>query len=262
VYENVRFTSPWSVVVISVHADRAQRNQLLSALPANVLTALLEDLELREFRVKDFAAERDQPIRNVVFPLTAVLSTLAHGAEDQLVEVATVGNEGMAGIGVFLGAESSGNLETVAQVPGECLLMRTRDFRKHIDSFAELRTVLGLYTQALLSQISQASACNRMHPAEERCARWLLMTHDRVDSNVFGLTQEFLAQMLGVRRATVTSVASTLQDEGIIRYSRGAIEIVDRTRLEDRSCECYGIIRTEYERLLPARVRRDSRASG
>jgi len=236
-------------------ADRAQRNQLLNALPPGSIEPLLHDLDLRQYRVKDHVTQREQPIREVVFPLTAVLSTLAHGAQDEIVEVATVGNEGMAGVAVFLGSDTAGNLETLAQIPGDALCMRTRDFRKHLDDNAPLRRVLGLYTQALLSQISQSSACNRMHPAEERCARWLLMTHDRVGSSVFDLTQEFLSQMLGVRRATVTEVASMLQDRGIIRYSRGSIEVLDRGRLEACSCECYRVIRGEYERLLPSRAR-------
>lgn len=235
--------------------ERAQRNRLLAALPPNSLKGLLPDLDLREFRPKDNVAHRDQPIREAVFPLTAVLSTVAHGAEQQVVEVATIGNEGMAGLAVFLGSANAGNLETFAQIAGDALCIRTRDFRACIDKDSHLRQILGLYTQALLSQISQAAACNRMHPAEERCARWLLMTQDRVDASVFALTQEFLAQMLGVRRATVTEVASALQDEGIIRYGRGTVEILDRERLAEYSCECYRIIRTEYERLLPPRPR-------
>jgi CRP-like cAMP-binding protein len=129
--------------------------------------------------------------------------------------------------------------------------MRSRAFRDHVKNNEELREVLGLYTQALITQISQSAACNRMHPAEERCARWLLMTHDRVNSDEFELTQEFLGQMLGVRRATVTEVASVLQDDGVIRYNRGTIQILDRERLDERSCECYRIVRDEYSRLLP-----------
>jgi CRP-like cAMP-binding protein len=181
-----------------------------------------------------------------------VLSTIAQGAAGEMVEVATIGNEGMAGLAVFLGNPSSSTLETFAQVPGDSLAMRARDFRAHLEGSARLREIMGSYTQALLAQIAQAAACNRLHAADERCARWLLMTHDRVRADDFELTQDFLAQMLGVRRATVSEIANALQSEGIIRYSRGVITIINRKALRERSCECYEIIRDEYRRLLPS----------
>jgi CRP-like cAMP-binding protein len=200
--------------------------------------------------VRDRLVVRGEPIPEVFFPLTCVLSTVAQGAEGESVEVATIGNEGMAGVPVFLGSPVSATLETFAQIDGEALVMRAKDFRAHLADCPRLVEIMGRYTQALLSQIAQASACNRMHPADERCARWLLMTHDRVERDEFELTQEFLAQMLGVRRATVSEVANALQSEGIIRYSRGRMTILNREALLERSCECYRIIRDEYERLL------------
>lgn len=166
-HANVHRSTGWSQAMDRSLSQRALRNQLLRALPQDSIASLLEDFALRQFRQRDPVIERDQPIVEVVFPLTAVLSTVAQGAEQQIVEVATVGHEGMAGLAVFLNAERSGSLETFAQVPGDALCMRTRDFRKHIDRDAHLRRVLGLYTQALLSQISQGAACNRMHPAED-----------------------------------------------------------------------------------------------
>lgn len=172
------------------------------------------------------------------------------GREGEVVEVAAIGNEGMAGLPVFLGAPSTETLETFTQVDGQALAMRAKDFCAHLDAIPRLKDVMGLYTQALLSHIAQASACNRMHPADERCARWLLMTHDRVARDELVLTQEFLAQMLGVRRATVSEVANALQSDGIIRYSRGSMTILNREALVERSCEWYRIIRDEYERLL------------
>lgn len=185
-----------------------------------------------------------------ISPLSRVLSMVAVGAGGEAVEVATVGNEGMAGLTVFLGVDRSATLETFAQVAGDALVMRARDFRAHLKDSARLVQIMGAYTQALLTQISQASACNRMHPAEERLARWILMTHDRVGRDEFGLTHEFAAQMLGVRRATVSEIAAALQSAKIIRYTRGTITILDRAALEEHSCECYRIIRNEYARLL------------
>jgi CRP-like cAMP-binding protein len=136
-------------------------------------------------------------------------------------------------------------------VSGDALVLRAQQFRTHLDASPRLREVMGHYTQGLLTQIAQTAACNRLHPAEERMARWLLMTHDRVARDEFELTQEFLAQMLGVRRPTVSEIANELQREGLIEYLRGRLVIRERARLEERSCECYGIIRAEYARLLP-----------
>jgi CRP-like cAMP-binding protein len=201
-------------------------------------------------RVRDGIVHRGQLIEEVYFPLNCVLSSVAEGASGEVVEVATIGREGMAGIAIYLGVDVTSTLETFTQVGGEALSMHAHQFRAHLAQEARLGQIMGCYTQALLTQISQASACNRMHPAQERCARWLLMTHDRVVRDEFELTHEFLAQMLGTRRATVSEVAAALQREGIIRYARGTMTIVDRQALEERSCECYRIIRDEYTRLL------------
>jgi DNA-binding MarR family transcriptional regulator len=187
----------------------------------------------------------------VFFPIDCVLSTVAEGAGGEVVEVATVGNEGMAGISVFLGVGSSATLQTFAQISGDVLVLRAEDFTAHLQANARLRDVMGRYTQALLTQISQSAACNRLHPAQERMARWLLMTHDRVGKDEFELTQQFLAQMLGVRRSTISEIANELQTEGLIEYARGRIVIRRRAGLEERSCECYQLIRAEYSRLLP-----------
>jgi CRP-like cAMP-binding protein len=231
-------------------AALAKRNRLLVSLPRTALAKMLPDLQLRAMHVRAQVVVRGEPIVEVFFPLNCVLSTVAQGTEGQVVEVATIGNEGMAGLPIFLGAASSAMLETFAQVSGDALVMRAKEFRAHLDELPRLTEVMGLYTQALIGQVAQASACNRMHPADERCARWLLMTHDRVGQDEFELTQEFLAQMLGVRRATVSEVANALQSEGIIRYSRGSMTILNREALAERSCECYRVIREEYERLL------------
>jgi CRP-like cAMP-binding protein len=231
----------------------ARQNQLLRGLSGSALERVAADLQLRAMHVRDRVAEPVRPVEDVYFPLNCVLSTVAEGASGDAVEVATIGNEGMAGISVFLGVDTSGTLQTFAQVGGNALTMRAREFRAHLQSIPRLMQIMGAYTQALLTQIAQSSACNRLHPVEERYARWLLMTHDRVVRDEFELTQEFMAQMLGVRRATVGEEAAALQEARIIQYARGVVSILDRAALEERSCECYRIIRDEYARLLPPR---------
>jgi hypothetical protein len=167
------------------------------------------------------------------------------------IEIATVGNEGIVGVPVFLTAESMGARDFYnVQVPGRAVAVSSRSFLE-ATGLDPLRGLVMRYTQALFSQVAQQVACNVLHSVVERCSRWMLLTHDRVGSDEFPLTQEFLAQMLGVRRASVTVAAGTLQSAGLIRYSRGQIAIIDRDGLENRACECYRIIRTEFDRLLP-----------
>jgi CRP-like cAMP-binding protein len=231
--------------------ETARSNQLLNGLSQTTLKQVVADLQLRSMHVRDHVVHRGQVIEEVYFPLSCVLSTVAVGASGEVVEVATIGREGMAGVSIYLGVSTTSTLETFTQVPGQALAMRAHDFRTHFTRETRFSQIMGCYTQALFTQISQASACNRMHPAQERCARWLLMTHDRAGRDEFELRPEFLAEMLGVRRATVGEVAAGLQSENIIRYARGSVTILDRRALEERSCECYRIIRDEYARLLP-----------
>lgn len=150
---------------------------------------------------------------------------------------------------MFLGVDRT-PLQAFSQVPGVCLRLSSTLFRKHLEREPELVALLQRYTQVLMMQISQGTACNRAHSIEQRCSRWLLMTHDRVNTREFALTQEFLGQMLGVRRATVNEVASKLQEGKLIRYTRGTVSVINRRGLETLSCACYWIVRTEYERIL------------
>jgi CRP-like cAMP-binding protein len=165
------------------------------------------------------------------------------------VEVATIGNEGMVGLPVFLGAESTPG-QALAQVPGAALRMPAAVFRRAVPPGSPLHALLQRYTHALMVQMAQGVACNRLHPIAARAARWLLQTHDRVRTDAFPLTQEFLAEMLGTRRAAVSQAAGQLQRAGLITYTRGVITIRDRTRLEEAACACYGIIRTAYDRVV------------
>ena len=224
-------------------------NRLLAALPPSEYKRLQPHLEWMALEFKQVLFEVDVPIAHVYFPEDAVVSILAVMPDGTAVEVATTGREGMVGLPVFLGSGSM-SAQAFVQVPGHGWRMSAEALREHGRRTGALRGLLERYTQALFTQVSQGTACNRLHSLEERCARWLLMTQDRVGADTFALTQQFLSQMLGVRRAGVSEVASVLQGEGLIRYSRGRVSILDRQGLEDSACECYGIIRREFARLL------------
>jgi CRP-like cAMP-binding protein len=193
--------------------------------------------------------EPGQPIPYVHFVTRGVASLLAILDDGEAVEVSTIGHEGMVGLPLFLGSVTTPG-RSIMQVPGEGLRMSAEVFTREVRPGTALHARLHLYTQALMIQMAQSLACNRLHSIEQRCARWLLMTQDRAGSNGFALTQEFLAQMLGVRRAGVSEVASSLQKQGMIHYRRGQITVLDRIGLEARACACYGIIADEYDRLL------------
>ncbi len=228
------------------------RNRLLSELDAEDSARILDELEIDEYASGQTLTEPHQPARHVYFPLSCVVSIVNTVSPNSTVEVGTVGNEGMAGIAVFLDGDSTPN-RTLVQVPGQMARLRRDDFRRLVDASPRARTLMNRFTLAFLAQVSQTAACNRSHNIDERCARWLLMTHDRVFTETFTLTHEFLAFMLGVRRAGVTVAAGVLQKAGLISYKRGKITIVDRARLEDAACGCYAVVRDEFEKLLPGR---------
>lgn len=192
--------------------------------------------------------ERGVAFPHVHFPLDAVLSMLTVVQDGRGVEFATVGREGMSGSNETLTGAGT-PMRVIAQVSGASLRVPAADLSELARTSFHARGLLLRYNQSLLVQAAQVAACNRLHPVEERCARWLLMTHDRVRRDEFLLTQEFLSQMLGVRRARVNVAAGTLQRAGLIRYSRGRIRLTDREGLEAASCECYGVVRAEYDRL-------------
>jgi CRP-like cAMP-binding protein len=197
---------------------------------------------------KQVIYQPDKPIDYVYFPQMGVLSLLATMKDGAQVEVATVGHEGMVGVGVLLDALHV-HLKVICQVPGASVRIKASAFRKEMQRSAALHRLMHRYTEALMIQFTQGVACNRLHTVEQRAARWLLMTRDRVESDTFPLTQEFLGQMLGVRRASVTVVAGLLQKAGLIQYARGVVRVMDRKGLEKQACECYEVIRSEVERL-------------
>jgi CRP-like cAMP-binding protein len=190
-------------------------------------------------------------IDTVYFPDTAVVSLLVTMDDGTAVEVANIGNEGIVGVSAFLGVDTLGGKESYqVEVPGQARAMDVATFIKAAGR-NPLRSLVEHYIQAQFIQVAQRMACVALHSIPERCSRWLLLTHDRVGDREFPLTQEFLAQMLGVRRASVSVAAGALQHAGLISYSRGRVTILDREGLENAACECYGIIRSEFERLLP-----------
>jgi CRP-like cAMP-binding protein len=187
----------------------------------------------------------------VYFLLSGVTSLVIPLKGGESVEVGTVGNEGMLGTPVVLGADAS-PAKALCQVAGQALRMRVEPFRHSLAEHAGLADIVRRYTQGLFNQIAQTTACNHVHSVRERMCRWLLMTHDRVGADEFHLTQEFLAQMLGVRRPSVTVAAGELRREGLIRYQRGRIRVAHRAGLEAGACECYQTVRQEFDRLLSA----------
>jgi CRP-like cAMP-binding protein len=224
-------------------------NRLLASLPKEEYEQLQPYLELVFLDFKQELYRPNEAIDFVYFPLEGVYSLLTLSSEGDLIEVGTVGNEGMVGLPVFLGVGQVPGL-SMAQVPGKALRMRAKDLQTQVNRDTTLYEVLHRYTQALFNFISQSALCNRLHSIEQRCCRWLLLTHDRVGHDEFPLTHEFLSQMLGVRRAGVSEVASKLQNAGFISYHYGKMAIQDRAGLEATSCECYALIKAEFDRLI------------
>lgn len=224
-----------------------ERNRLLRALPRSTYRTLLPDLEAVTLPHGAVLFEARAAITHIYFPQRCVISLLTAAGEGPGVEVGLIGNEGMAGLSVFLGAGSS-TAQAVLQVPDGAWRMEVGAFRRAVAQQPSLRDVLQRYTQSVISQVTQGLACNQRHAVAPRCARWLLMAHDRVGADRFSLTQEFLGQMLGARRPTVSITAHGLQALGLIRYTRGMVTVLDRAGLESAACTCYGVIEADYAR--------------
>jgi CRP-like cAMP-binding protein len=190
-----------------------------------------------------------EPASHVWFPNNGMISIVALDDKGSAIEVATVGHEGMTGLSVVLGSETM-IYSSMVQVPGDGWRLETAAFRRLLDRRPTIRSVMLRYVLAAMTQMGQNAACGQLHNLEARCARWLLMAHDDVAGDTFPLTQDYLAMMLGVTRPSVSEAASSLQRAGLIRYVRGQITVLDRPRLEAMSCECYRIVRREFERLL------------
>lgn len=222
-------------------------NRILAGIPAREYARLQDQLEPVVLKFKQVLYEPGKPIRYVYFPGDCLISLLTAVDKGRTLEVGMVGNEGMAGMPFILGVGVSG-VRAIVQGGGGAWRMGARPFRVEFDRNRALQDALYRYTYALMAQISQTAACNRFHEAEQRLARWLLMTRDRVESDEFSLTHEFLAHMLGLRRVGITEAASTLKRRHLIEYSRGKIRILDVKGLKAASCTCYETVRKVFDR--------------
>jgi CRP-like cAMP-binding protein len=233
----------------SMPLNSYSHNQILAALPPDEFGRMETKLKPVRLELGETVYMPEQKMEYVYFVTRGVVSLLAALENGATVEAGVIGPEGMVGIPVVLGADSTPNLALV-QGEGEALRMSSNDVRTEFLNGGKLRDLTLRYTHTLFTQVAQTAACNRLHSIEQRLARWLLLTQDRVESPEFVLTQDFLSRMLGVRRAGVSVAATTLKQAGLIDYRRGTMMIVDRKGLENYSCECYAIVRNEYDRYL------------
>lgn len=226
------------------------QNHLLAALPPDELECLLPNLELVPLPLGEVLYESGNQLRHVYFPTDSIVSLLYVLTNGSSAEIAVVGNEGLIGVALFMGGETMPN-RAVVQSGGHAYRLRGQLLKQEFNRVAEMQHLLLRYTQALLTQMAQTAVCNRHHSVDQQLCRWLLLSLDRLPSNELRMTHELIANMLGVRREGVTEAAGKLQCAGLIHYSRGCITICDRPGLEARACECYRVVKKEFDRLLP-----------
>jgi CRP-like cAMP-binding protein len=237
----------------STRAIRRPRNRLLAAIPEVEWLAIHPLLTTVPMRARQNLHKSGEPTRAVYFLNAGVASVTAVLFDGRLVEVATIGIEGMVGIEALFGDDPIAPGDSMIQVPepdAEAEMMTVRAFRETLTSCDVFSALVGRYAQGLMAQMIQSTACNALHSVQQRCARWLLSTHDRVQKRDFRLSHEFLAVMLGVQRPTVSVVASALQQQGLIRYRHGVVSVTSRRGLEDASCECYRLMRSRFSQLM------------
>jgi CRP-like cAMP-binding protein len=224
-------------------------NRLLAMLPQNEQEHLQPHLEQVSFKLGQVIYESGGQQKYIYFPTTAIISLLYMMENGSSAEMGVAGNEGLVGIALFMGGDTVPN-RAIVQSAGEALRMNTRVLQEEFARGGTFQRLLLRYTQALMTQMSQTAVCNRLHTVEQQLCRWLLLSRDRLDSDVLIMTQELIANMLGVRREGVTGAAQRLQENGLISYVRGRIQILDREGLEAAVCECYRVVKDEYDRLL------------
>jgi CRP-like cAMP-binding protein len=227
-----------------------KQNYLLAALPETQLDVLTGDLELIEMTLGDVLYESGSQLAHVYFPTTAIVSLLYVMEDGSSAEIAVVGNEGIIGVALFMGGETTPS-RAVVQSAGHAYRLKGQLLKREFTRSVELHHLLLRYTQALLTQMAQTAVCNRHHTLDQQLCRWLLLSLDRLPSNELTMTQELIANMLGVRREGVTEAAGKLQEAGLIQYKRGRITVLDRPGLEAQACECYRVVKKEFDRLLP-----------
>ena len=226
-----------------------QQNHLLASLPAEIFERLFPHLELVQMPLGAVLCESGGQLQHVYFPTTAIVSLHYVMEDGASAEIAGVGNEGVLGISLFMGGNTTPCQATV-QTGGYGYRLKAKLLMEEFDRAGPMMHLLLRYTQALMTQMSQTAACNRHHSVEQQLCRWLLLTLDRLPSNELTMTQELIAGMLGVRREGITETAGNLQREGLISYRRGHITVLDRTGLESHACECYSVVKKEFHRLL------------
>ncbi len=227
-----------------------EQNQILNALPLDARDRLFPHLRLVELPLGKVLYESGGPLRHIYFPVNAIVSLLYVLDNGSSAEIAVVGNEGALGVALFMGGETTTN-RAIVQGGGWGYQLAGSRLKREFDRHASLLHVLLRYTQALITQMAQTAVCNRHHSVDQQLCRWLLLSLDRLSSNKLAMTQELIANMLGVRREGVTEAAGKLQKLGAIKYSRGNITVVNRTLLEISCCECYAVVKRETDRLLP-----------
>jgi CRP-like cAMP-binding protein len=232
-------------------ASGLQQNQLLAALPPADLARWLPDLEPVDMALGRVLYESGIALNHVYFPTTSIVSLLYVMEDGASGEIAVVGHEGIVGISLFMGGHSTPS-RAVVQSAGQAFRLNAKLLMQEFNRAGPVLHLLLRYTQALITQMAQTAVCNRHHSLDQQLCRWLLLSLDRLNSNQLEMTQELIANMLGVRREGVTGAAGQLQEAGLIRYRRGHITVLDRDKLERRSCECYAVVKKEYDRLLPA----------
>ena len=229
------------------------QNHLLNSLPASDFDRLAPHLDHLELKLGQVLYEPNATMRYVYFPTTAIVSLLYVMKDGASAEIAIVGNEGLLGISLFMGGESTSS-RAVVQSAGYAYRLKAKFLKEEFGRFGPFMQLLLRYTQALITQMAQTAVCNRHHSVDKQLCRWLLLSLDRLASNELTMTQELIANMLGVRREGVTEAAGKLQKAGLVTYRRGKITVLDRPRLESLTCECYQVVKTEFDRLLPYTV--------
>ena len=236
--------------MVALASHSPHQNHLLAALPASDYQRLASHLELVPMKLGEVLYESGVQLRYVYFPTTSILSLLYVMEDGASAEIAIVGNEGILGISLFMGGETTPS-RAVVQSAGHAFRLKAALLKNEFGRFGATMHLLLRYTQALITQMAQTAVCNRHHSVDQQLCRWLLLSLDRLQTNELSMTQELIANMLGVRREGVTEAAGKLQGAGLISYQRGRITVLDRPGLEARSCECYQVVKTEFDRLLP-----------
>src|SRR6202158_5906989 len=239
--------------MVALASHSPHQNHLLAALPTSDYERLASHLELVPMTLGEVLYESGVQLRYVYFPTTSILSLLYVMEDGASAEIAIVGNEGILGISLFMGGETTPS-RAVVQSAGHAFRLKAALLKNEFGRFGPTMQLLLRYTQALITQMAQTAVCNRHHSLDQQLCRWLLLSLDRLTSNELVMTQELIANMLGVRREGVTEAAGQLHKAGLIRYQRGHITILDRAGLERRTCECYAVVKKEYDRLLPDSV--------